>query len=187
MDAVSWGALGRALPGRLRLAGSRRGTICRICPRAPARKASSSRSREKIFSEAGKKTGTCPQQPSLSSFFPCFSPQGEVLCFGEIRFRIFFISGDAESLGPGLWGSGLQQRLQPLAAASCCPPGRGLVVNQIRIFSIYRKYLPKYCYLSGEGGGTAAVPLLAAALPPGFAGERVPRRPGQLGGDFPRL
>lgn len=144
VDAVSWGALSRALPGRLRLAGSRRGAICRICPRAPARKASSSRSREKIFSEAGKKTGTCPQQPSLSSFSPASLPR-ERFCvlgkYGSGFFFILFFFGRCWEFGTRTLGLGAAAAI----AASCCRPGSGLVVNQIRIFAIYRKYLPKYC------------------------------------------
>lgn len=124
VDAVSWGALSRALPGRLRLAGSRRGAICRICPRAPARKASSSRSREKIFSEAGKKTGTCPQQPSLSSFSPASLPRERFCVLGKygsgfFLFYFFFramLGVRDQDFGARGCGSDCNLLLQPPAA-----------------------------------------------------------------------
>lgn len=44
----------------------------------------------KYFPRRGKKNRHLPAAALPEQFFPCFSPQREVLCFGEIWFRIFF-------------------------------------------------------------------------------------------------
>lgn len=65
----------------------------------------------------------------------------------------------------GLWGRGCSSACNLVVAASCCRPGSGFVVTRIGS-GFCAEYFggPKYCYLSREGGGTAAVPLPAAAL-----------------------
>lgn len=72
----------------------------------------------KYFPRRGKKNRHLPAAALPEQFFPCFSPQGEVLCFGEIWFRIFFIFffGRCWEFGTRTLGLGAAAAI----ANSCC-------------------------------------------------------------------
>lgn len=74
--------------------------------------------------------------------------------------------------------------LQPLAAASCCRPGSGLAVNQIRIFANLSKIFTEILLVIGGGRRHSGRPAPGGCASPGLRWGTSPEEAGTARGGF---